>query len=272
MKFSGGSIMQTNINIRYTPGWHRTTALLSGFVLLAGLLLAPLAGVRVARAEDTPDVEADEIPDIVSPGETLRYKFTVENWTDMELIETEIKLPYNTDILTPSGSQLNDEDDWISDISDGQVTITFGNIEEDDSRSASIEFEVNPNTPDSTELKVEAEYTWYSMNRSGSGTTDELEVLILNPNVQPQATITPEAGPPGTVYQITANRFWPYENVVTWLNTPTGVQELELHGQADNPGTIQLTFDSTGLTPGNYSLVLHGMDSGHERVVGFTVS
>jgi hypothetical protein len=251
--------------------WLRATAPGLAVVLVVGLLLTPFTGISVARADDTPTVEADVFPDVLSPGDTLRYKFTVENWTEMEIIETEVRLPYNTDILTPSGSRLNDEDDWISQASEGQVTVVFGEIEDDDSRSATIEFTINPNTPDSTELDVKAEYNWYSANRVGSGTTEDLEVLILNPGAEPQANITPEAGPPGTVYTITANRFRPGETVVTWLNTPNGVKDLDLYGQAGNPGTIELKFDSSGLTSGDYSLVLHGTESETERVVFFTV-
>jgi hypothetical protein len=251
--------------------WHGIKMLVLAIILAAGLLAVPFGGAQVARADDTPNIKVNEIPDIVSRGERLEYKFTVENWTEMDILRTEIRLPYNTDILTPVDSQLNDEDDWISQASEGQVTVVFGEIEDDESRSIIVEFTINPNTPDSTELKVQAEYDWYSINRSGSGETGDLEVIILNPNAQPSATITPQAGPPGTVYQITANRFWPSETVVTWLNTPNGVKDLDLYAEADNPGRVELTFDSSGLAPGDYSMVLHGTESDHERVVPFTV-
>lgn len=253
----------------YTPRWQRIAALLAvAFVLAAGVLLA--GGAQVAHADDTPTIEVDEIPDVATPNETLKYKFIIQNWTDMEIVHAEFKLPYNTDILTPINSELYDEDDWVKEASNGDVVVIFGPVEDDEERSAVIEFAINPNTPDSTALRVEAEYTWQSQERSGSGSVD-LETIVLNPNVQPQATITPEAGPPGTIFTIRANRFEPYETVVTWLNTPTGVQELDLYGQAENPGTIELTFDSSGLAPGDYSLVLHGTDSGHERVVPFGI-
>lgn len=251
--------------------WRHIAALLIvGLMLAAGALSLASGGAQVAHAADTPNIEIDEIPDVVTPDETLKYKFIIQNWTDMEIVHAEFKLPYNTDILTPIGSELYGEDDWVKEASDGDVVVIFGPVEDDEERSAVIEFAINPNTPDSTALRVEAEYTWHSQNRRGSGDVD-LETIVLNPNVQPQASITPAAGPPGTIFTIRANRFEPYETVVTWLNTPTGVQELDLYGQAGNPGTIELTFDSSGLAPGDYSLVLHGTDSGHERVLPFSL-
>jgi hypothetical protein len=235
---------------------------------LAGLLLATPA----VRADDVPDVDVDVVDSTVSPGETLRYKITVENWTDYELVRVDVKIPYNTDLLTPSGSDLNDEDDWVSKASEGDLVMTFGRIEDDDSRSATIELEVNPNAPDNTEIDHKADYVWYSETDSGSGRTEDFEAVILNPAAQPGANIAPDAGPAGTVFQVEATRFAADEPVITWLNLPDGsTQALELHGTTDDQGTIRLQFDSSGLVPGSYSIVLYGKESERERVAGFRI-
>jgi hypothetical protein len=60
--------------------------------------------------------------------------------------------------------------------------------------------------------------------------------------------------------------------VVTWLNTPTAGQGLQLSGATDAGGDIRLQFDSSGLAPGYYGLVLHGLDSEHEYVLPFIVT
>jgi hypothetical protein len=160
----------------------------------------------------------------------------------------------------------------VSKASEGDIVMTFGPIEADDDRSATIELAVNPDAPDNTVIEHRADYTWYSETTSDSDTTEEFEALIRNPAAQPSASITPDAGPAGTVYQIEATRFVPDESVVTWLNLPGGgVKELELHGLTNNRGVIRLQFDSSGLAPGDYSMVLYGEQSGRERVVAFTV-
>jgi hypothetical protein len=254
--------------------WHRGGRALLALCAVVALVLASLLphAAPAVRADDVPDVEVEVVDTTISPGETLRYEITVENWTDYELVRVDVKIPYNTELLTPAGSHLNDEDDWVSKASEGDLVMTFGRIEDDEDRSAIIELDVNPNAPDNTEIDHRADYVWYSETDSGSGTTEDFEALILNPTVQPSASITPDAGPAGTVYQIEATRFAPDEPVITWLNLPDGsAKDLDLHGITDNQGTIRLQFDSSGLAPGDYSLVLYGKESERERVVGFRV-
>ncbi|NJO07904.1 MAG: hypothetical protein HC876_21625 [Chloroflexaceae bacterium] len=87
---------------------------------------------------------------------------------------------------------------------------------------------------------------------SGDSQTDEVDLLIRSPTLEPQTTIVPQSGPPGTVYTITATRFEPDEPVVTWPNLPDGsTRDIGLSGQAGNPGNIQLQFDSSALQPGD---------------------
>ncbi len=88
-------------------------------------------------------------------------------------------------------------------------------------------------------------------------------------NVARRAVITPNTGPAGMTFEVAARGFQANEQVVTWLNTPTNVQGLRLSGAASATGNIQLQFDSTGLAPGYYGLVLHGRGSGREYLLPF---
>jgi hypothetical protein len=83
--------------------------------------------------------------------------------------------------------------------------------------------------------------------------------------------VAPQAAPSGATFAVVASRFQRGEQVVTWLNTPSGVQGLSLAGTADEGGKVQLQFDSAGLAPGFYGLVLHGRDSGREHLLPFDV-
>ena len=88
-------------------------------------------------------------------------------------------------------------------------------------------------------------------------------------NATRPAVITPNTGPAGMTFAVAASGFQANEQVVTWLNTPTSVQGLRLSGTASATGTIQLQFDSTGLAPGYYGLVVHGLDSRREYLLPF---
>jgi hypothetical protein len=260
---------------RRLPVWQHINVQVSTLVLV---LLALLAGVAtsvapVAHAAEVPEVEVRTEEDVIQAGETMELIIELENWTDLELSRVDVKIPYNTQILTPSGSRFEDDDDWVRDIDDGEIVVSFEDIDDDEGRWAVIELDVNPDTPDNTKIDYKADYYWYAENgQDDMDTTEDFEVLVRNPGIEPNATITPQAGPAGTVYQIQANRFQPNETVVTWLNTPSGVESLDLSGLVGNPGTIQLQFDSSGLAPGDYSIVLHGMQSEREYVLPFTVT
>jgi hypothetical protein len=47
---------------------------------------------------------------------------------------------------------------------------------------------------------------------------------------------------------------------------------LPLSGKANAAGNIQMQFDSAGLAPGYYGLVLHGLDSGREYLLPFSLT
>lgn len=259
----------------HRQSWYHQVLALITLLLVMALTSALVIDTSTVHAADieSPDVEIQEVTSTVAPGDTLRLKIHVENESDEEdLLRVEVTLKYAADKLTIIGSRLNDDDDWVSDRDDGEVTVTFGRIDADESRSATLEFLVNPNLSDNTKLQGDAEYKWYAETDDGEDDTDEYEVLVLDPTITAQANITPGEGPAGTVYQIYANRFWPDEIVVTWLNTPDGVKALDdFYAQAGNPGDVYLAFDSSSLTPGAYSLVLHGLRSEQERVVSFVV-
>ncbi len=246
--------------------------LVAGVLTLCVLLL--VSTVPVTRAEtDAPAIKVEFVNNEVQAGDNLELWARVDNDMDEEVVRVDITIPYNTQILTPVDSEFEEEDDsWVSEIADGQVTLTFEEVEEDETRYGTLVFAVDPATPDYTELDYKADYMWWTATRSDGGETEDFEALVLNPNEQTQTSIAPQAGPAGTVFEMYASRFQPDEGVVTWLNTPTGVQSLDLHGLTNNTGEIWLRYDSSGLAPGNYSIVLRGKESGREYALPFTIT
>ena len=75
----------------------------------------------------------------------------------------------------------------------------------------------------------------------------------------------------GTTHHFYTDRFIPSEGIYTWLNTPYGVEPLELRGTADLLGRVWLDFSSMGLRPGTYQLVSYGARSNLTGVATFYV-
>lgn len=84
--------------------------------------------------------------------------------------------------------------------------------------------------------------------------------------------ISPSSGNAATTFRVQSNRFIPGEEVVTWLNTPSGTKGLDLKGTADALGNIVLNFKDSKLAPGNYQIVLYGRQSDLTGVASFTIT
>ena len=101
------------------------------------------------------------------------------------------------------------------------------------------------------------------MVEAHTGCRDEVRALGLS--------VEPFAGSAGTTHHFFSDRFIPGEGVVTWLNTPDGVEPLELRGIADPMGRIWLDLKSSGLPPASYQIVLYGARSNLTGVASFNV-
>lgn len=103
-----------------------------------------------------------------------------------------------------------------------------------------------------------------------------------------QTSVAPSAAPAGATFRFVATGFGE-EKVAYWINTPSGeVISTETRGkrenekkassrplqeQANDDGQVTLFWTApAGLAPGNYSLVIHGLDSQHEVKLFFTVT
>jgi hypothetical protein len=205
---------------------------------------------------------------------TLAYEIRVRNYGDGAAEAIQVRLPYNKLQLTVTGSKFNDPDDWVSELKDDHVTVTFGGLKSDASRTATIFFRVNRVLPDDTVLSMRASYTWNDERRDGQGSSNWAPVLVGGGNDSAPwvwVRVDPFAGAAGTTHHFFSDRFIPGEGVVTWLNTPDGVRPLELRGIADPMGRVWLDLKSSGLRPASYQIVLYGARSNLTGVASFNV-
>jgi 5-hydroxyisourate hydrolase-like protein (transthyretin family) len=103
-----------------------------------------------------------------------------------------------------------------------------------------------------------------------------------------QTTVAPSAAPAGSSLRFAATGFGE-EKVAYWINTPSGevistqtrtkkeneqkASTQPLQDLANDDGEVTLFWTApTGLAPGAYSLVIHGLDSQHEVRLFFTIT
>jgi hypothetical protein len=205
---------------------------------------------------------------------TLAYEIKVKNYGDGDAEVIHVRLPYDKRQLNVTGSKLNGAGDWVSELEDDHVTVTFGRLRADRSRTATIFFRINRVLPDNTVLSMRAAYTWSDERRDDHGSSNWAPVLVGGGNDSAPwvwVRVDPFAGAAGTTHHFFSDRFIPGEGIVTWLNTPDGVKPLDLHGITDPMGRIWLDFKSTGLRPASYQIVLYGARSNLTGVASFNV-
>lgn len=228
---------------------------------------APAADVATAMWP-TPSIR-------VIRGGILAYQVRLLNHGQGEASGVRLRIPYPRQQMTLiSTSFAAGSGDWISAIETDAITVTFGPLAAGGRRTATLNFHVASNMPNETVIHMRGAHTWSDARSGGSGATNTTPILVGVGNADSAylwLSATPTAGKAGTVHQFFTDRFIPGEGVIPWLNTPSGVRPLELRTTADNYGRISLNLATTGLAPGNYSLVVYGARSNLTGVTSFTV-
>ena len=210
----------------------------------------------------------------VMRGATLQYELRVKNYGEGGANQVRVTLPYVGSQMRARDSSFTRSTDWVSALTSDRVTVTFGPIAPGQSVTAQVRFTVSTTLPDDTVINMRASYDWSDAGGSSSWRTNWAPLLVGSGNATASwlwMTVNPSAGAPGTTHRFFTDRFIPGEGIVTWLNTPAGVKALTLKGTADTYGRVTLDFSSSGLAPGNYSLVAYGARSNLTAVASFTV-
>jgi hypothetical protein len=211
---------------------------------------------------------------IVIPGQMLTYELRVKNYGKGEARGAVVTLPYTSQQLTVIDSRLTDPHDWVSEVAADHVDVTFGPVSSDEHRTAAIVFRVKENLAYRTIMSMRASYSWNDHRSGGAWRSNWAPVVAGAGNESAPwvpLLVDPVAGVAGTTHHFYTDRFIPSEGIYTWLNTPHGVEPLELRGVADSLGRVWLDFSSRGLRPGTYQLVAYGARSDLTGVATFYV-
>jgi hypothetical protein len=248
-------------------------------IALMAVLTIPLGNAGVAYAAPNtaaiaPDIDVGPVTPTAAAGGTILYKIQVhnDNTASEDLARVDVTIRYDPNTLTLIDSKLRDKSDFVSKVGGGKATVQFGKIDQQDERSATLIFHVNAAVADGAPILSDASFDWRTADAEGTGGLAVDNVIAVSSNVAVPAVTAPNAGLVGTTFEVVATGFQAHEQVVTWLNTSTAVLGLPLSGKASAGGNIQMQFDSVGLAPGYYGLVLHGLDSGREYLLPFSLT
>lgn len=247
-------------------------------IALLALMIMALLVPAAARAEDAaPGVKftVDARPDVtrVVPSGMVNYLVQITSKGKETITDVDLTFPYDwrryklRNVTTQPGTG-----DWVRKLTGEYIVINWGEFHTFETRTVTVTFQVGADVSIGSQIEPKISYSWKSTNHSGKGNVTPHWVQVVQfDNRPPESRVDPAHGPPGTVFQLYANHFLPGEAVETWLNTPNGIQPLDLRGTASAAGELWLSLFSDGYAPGAYSLVMRGTQSGQQATQTFGV-
>jgi len=164
---------------------------------------------------------------------------------------------------------------WVSNLASDSVEIKTGPLGGNgDTVTATLRLQVLPDVPVGTSLSGRLSYHWWDYALGGDDVSNasllSVESSVRNPDAYPLAA-DPAEGAAGTTFTFRSELLAPREPVGVWYNTPDGQAVTVSTSHAGDDGSLSVTLNSSGLAPGNYSLVFRGLWTGLTAVTPFTV-
>jgi hypothetical protein len=252
---------------------------------LSSLLLVLIGMVSLALPQTSQAADSTRVYAVLqaNPGimvardNVLSYIIRVENVGEADAAFTRVRFSYNDDHITLSGSQFEAPDkDWVTDVESRDITreqvlVTFGDLNPDETRTATLMFEVNDDLPDEAVINSFASFNW--TDGTGDRSTymsNAVPVLVGSGNIHTEFAwlgAEPQTAPRGGTHVFFSNRYLPEEPVVFWLNLPDGTQAaVEGEERVDDNGVFEFAYENDELAPGTYQMVAFGKRS---KLVGF---
>lgn len=208
----------------------------------------------------------------VQRGTILSVEFRLSNVDQVSASSTLINLSYSSRLTIFTETALDPGDEQVS-FDDTRVTVRVNNVAPGTTRTGRINFFVRRDAPIGDRIPLYATFQC----PAGACRTGLVQVEIIRNEGEGTGgvfnlSVSPDRGPPGTAHVFTGDFFLPGEEIVTWLNTETGVLPLDITTTADGAGRIRIVFGTGALAPGFYSFVAHGERSDITGVAAFIVT
>jgi hypothetical protein len=259
----------------------RRTWLRLGGISLVMLLACGLYGLHSARQSfaSQADVVVTLLPEpnvTVEAGSIVSYYVQVKNIGDGNAERVLLEMPYDPAKLTVLDATFERSSDWVTAVRGDYLTMSFGHLPSNSSRTAVIRMQVLPGLPQGTVIDMWAGYGWDGSEGGGTGRSANAAPLVVQNQAVSSAAVWmevyPQVGQAGTLYGFFSDRFAPGERLLVSLTTPYGTQRLEaLDTRADEIGRAWIEFASTGYPPGVYELVARGERTNLVAATHFTI-
>lgn len=199
----------------------------------------------------------------VARSSQLTYRIFVRNYGTLGADSVVVELPHDPALIDLTNFAAEGAGDFVSADEPGRTEVTFGPVAAGERRTATLLYVVSGTAPDDTVISVRANYS-YEAAEDGGGRSNWAPVLIgsfSNTSRYVFLAVTPSQAPVGTIVSVFSDRFIPYEPVVAWLDTTTGIEPLEVDLAADAFGRVSFGLPTRDLAPGTYEVVLYGQRS-----------
>jgi hypothetical protein len=237
------------------------------------------------QASLPPGVNARVIPEMGPPGTAFRLEASgfapderVGVWAtspDGQTIDSGFQVEADDEgAITHENVTIQSNDDFMDGIwslnargvSSGNEAIGYFRI----SRGMASAPQPEPTTPQPTPVQPEP------ANPAPAAETHRLGHIVHDqlPPPQGNAFMLPVAGPPGAIFELTANGYQPGEEIQSWLsgpnnnNVPIDPAQVSLGSQ----GEVRVRVESANLTEGTYTVVAQGSSSNVVGAASFRVT
>jgi len=286
--------------------WTTTLASRLAAAALVGAFGLGIGGASVAAAA-APDANSERgsnlhivvQPSAAAPGASFTDAITVMNVGQDSVRDVTLTVPFDSSALQLVGVQFNQPGAWVTNTASNEFEAHLGRIgSQDQAVQAIVSFAELPGYTPTNALPTSIAYRYSSNGQSHSGTVNTELLATEEPAVAQPTSVSMTVIAGGTL-PLNSAIFAPDEAVAFWYNTSDGqaiplyirdgqITTQHQHNQhladgttherdngaylnADDQGAIATTLTTTGLEPGVYTLVAHGLNSSATKVVTFQV-
>lgn len=209
----------------------------------------------------------------VTVGGTLTITVIIKNRGKGGAKNTVLTLPIDRR-LTAIDARFSRGGAWVSALTATQMVIRIESLPSDDSVTATLRFRVEPSAAIGDALALQMSTQWADAAGGGAGQSNMSTLAVgaadrSEPVYPLQAEVSASQTAPSIRFSTTI--FAPGEPVGLWYNTPSGRAVTVGTVKADINGAITVSFSTSGLSPGAYSMVAYGHWTEFTAVAPFAV-
>jgi hypothetical protein len=214
----------------------------------------------------------------VAIGSLVSYRVEVSNNGDASASSARVNFDYSGDLIELIDVSFSGEG-FVTERGSSSISFKTGKLLRDGgSVTAVIRARVRSTAQVNAVIRSSTDYS-YSDNTGGGGgngnstsvtvsatTSTGPEQLVVAPNPP-----RPRQGEPVSFDSGEDEGFAPREELAVWYNAPDGSVVAVGRIRADQHGRARFQFDTTGLVPGDYSMVIYGLWTDLTGVGPFTI-